>query len=180
MHGRSRRGNLPDLTRFDTQSFIYGSDDTPLCAAIVVRIATIITVFTTWFGRILLVRITLALLAMAQTTMMVFFGTRFNRVKVYHHFHSIFPFKRRIRPRNATVCPPEVDLPEICMHGLGIWLAIRGVVQESLYASKVIKSIHLQIPKVHFIPGYLMVSHGISSASFVEILHIPTISLYVV
>lgn len=66
------------------------------------------------------------------------------------------------------------------MHGLGIWLAIRGVVQESLYASKVIKSIHLQIPKVHFIPGYLMVSHGISSASFVEILHIPTISLYVV
>lgn len=61
------------------------------------------------------------------------------------------------------------------MHGLGIWLAIRGVVQESLYASKVIKSIHLQIPKVHFIPGYL-----ISSASFVEILNIPTISVYVV
>ena len=60
---------------------------------------------------------------------------------------------------NATVCPPEVDIPEICMHGLGIWLAIRGVVQESLYTSGVIKSTHLQIPKVHLIPGYLMVSH---------------------
>lgn len=55
MHGRSRRGSLPDLTRFDTQSFIYGSDDAPLCAAIVVRIATFTTVFTTWFGQILLV-----------------------------------------------------------------------------------------------------------------------------
>lgn len=53
----------------------------------------------------LLVRITLALLAMAQTTMMVFLGTRFNRVKVYHNFHSIFPFKRRISTEKCHSLP---------------------------------------------------------------------------
>ncbi len=62
---------------------------------------------------------------------------------------------------NATVCPPEVDFPEICMHGLGIWLAIRGVVQESLYASSSNRFI-CRFQKLIWsraVSWYLMVSH---------------------